>query len=109
MLVYLIVAEFGVFSSPTLSAPNIQVGILFFAIFIVGILIFTKSTYKNIRTAATYFVVIFSVGLILSFVLGILWRKSTAFDLLSLEFFTSDSLVAMITGMGVSLFAGSKV
>lgn len=108
VLVYLIVAQFGVFSSPTLSAPNVQVGIIFFSIFIVGIIIFMKSSYKNLQTAVTYFGVTFLVGLLLSFALGILWGKNTLPELLSTNFFTSDSLVAMITGMGFSLFAGSK-
>ena len=67
VLVYLIVAQFGVFSSPTLSAPNVQVGMMFFMIFIVGIIIFTKSTYKNTKTAMTYFGVTFVVALFLSF------------------------------------------
>ena len=108
VLVYLIVAQFGVFSSPTLSAPNVQVGIIFFSIFIVGIIIFMKSSYKNLQTSVTYFGVTFLVGLLLSFALGILWGKNTLPELLSANFFTSDSLVAMITGMGFSLFAGSK-
>ena len=63
ILIYLVVAEFGVFSSPTLSAPNVQVGIMFFIIFLVGILIFTKSSYKDFKTAATYFGVTFVVGM----------------------------------------------
>ncbi len=108
ILVYLVVAEFGVFSSPTLSAPNTQVGLMFFGIFVVGILIFAKSSYKTFKIAALYFGVTFIVGLSLSLVLGVLWGKNTLAELLSLNFFTSDSLVAMITGMGVSLFAGSK-
>ena len=108
VLVYLIVAQFGVFSSPTLSAPNVQVGMIFFTIFIIGITIFMKSSYKNLQTAVTYFGVTFLVGLLLSFALGILWGKNTLPELLSANFFTSDSLVAMITGMGFSLFAGSK-
>jgi hypothetical protein len=108
VLVYLVVAQFGVFSSPTLSAPNVQVGMMFFILFLVGIIIFTKSSYKTTKIAITYFSVIFIVALLLSFTLGILWGKNTLAQLLSPEFFTSDSLVAMITGMGVSLFAGSK-
>ncbi len=108
VLVYLIVAQFGVFSSPTLSAPNVQVGMIFFSIFIVGIIIFMKSSYKNLQTSVTYFSVTFLVALLLSFALGILWGKNTLPELLSANFFTSDSLVAMITGMGFSLFAGSK-
>ena len=108
VLVYLVVAQFGVFSSPTLSAPNVNVGVMFFLIFIVGIMAFTNSSYKNLKTAMLYFGVTFAVGLFLSFALGILWGKSTLAQLMSPEFFTSDSLVAMITGIGVSLFAGSK-
>jgi len=108
VLVYLIVAEFGVFSSPTLSAPNAQVGIMFFVIFMLGIIVFTKISYKDPKKAMTYFGVTFTVGLMLSFLLGLLWQKNTLGQLLSIEFFTSDSLIAMITGMGVSLFAGSK-
>lgn len=108
VLVYLVVAQFGVFSSPTLSAPNTQVGMMFFTVFIIGMIIFAKTSYKNTKTAATYFGVIFIVALILSFTLGVLWGKNSIAQLFSPEFFTSDSLVAMITGMGVSLFAGSK-
>ncbi len=108
VLVYLVVAQFGVFSSPTLSAPNVQVGIMFFLIFLVGIIIFTNSSYKSLKVGMTYFLVTFIAALVLSFTLGVLWGKNTLPQLLSPEFFTSDSLVAMITGMGVSLFAGSK-
>ena len=81
---------------------------MFFIIFLVGIIIFTKSSYKDFKTAATYFGVTFIVGMALSFVLGMLWGTNTLAELFSPLFFTSDSLVAMITGMGVSLFAGSK-
>ena len=75
---------------------------------IIGMIIFAKTSYKNTKTAAIYFGVTFIVALFLSFGLGILWGKNTITQLFSPEFFTSDSLVAMITGMGVSLFAGSK-
>ena len=71
-------------------------------------MIFVKSTYKNLKTALTYFSVTFVVGIVRAFTLGMLWGKNTLPELLSLNFFTSDSLVAMITGMGISLFAGSK-
>jgi hypothetical protein len=77
-------------------------------IFLIGIVVFLKTSYKNAKVAATYFSLTFGIGLVLSVTLGLLWGKSTFHELFSLGFFTSDSLVAMITGMGVSLFAGSK-
>ena len=108
VLVYLIVAEFGVFSSPTLSAPNIKTGLMFFGIFLVGIFMFVGKAYKNIKIGYLYLAATFIVGIVFSFILGYVWGNVPLSTLLSLEFFQSDSLIALITGMSVSLFAGSK-
>ncbi|MBD3204248.1 hypothetical protein GF327_08180 [Candidatus Woesearchaeota archaeon] len=108
VLIYLIVAEFGVFSSPTLAAPNIKVGLLMFLIFIIGIILFVRKSYSNLKTGYTYLVSSFVVGIFFAFILGIVWGSIPIEKLLSLDFFASDSLIALISGMSVSLFAGSK-
>ncbi|MBN2421777.1 hypothetical protein JXB41_01005 [Candidatus Woesearchaeota archaeon] len=108
VLIYLLVAEFGVFSSPTLSAPNIKVGVLLFLIFVVGIVLFVKKAYHDAKIGFTYLGATFVVGLFFAFILGFIWGNIPLTKLISLDFFQSDSLIALITGMSVSLFAGSK-
>ncbi|MBU0758563.1 MAG: hypothetical protein KKF44_10935 [Nanoarchaeota archaeon] len=108
VLIYLIVAQFGVFSSPTLSAPNEKVGIMLFLIFAVGIFFFVKKTYKDQKVGFTYLAATFIVGIVFSFFLGSVWGNASIMELFSLNFFKSDSLIALISGMSVSMFAGSK-
>ncbi|MBN1502897.1 hypothetical protein JW930_05100 [Candidatus Woesearchaeota archaeon] len=108
VLLYCIVAEFGVFSSRTISAPSVKVGVTFFAIFVVALLIFIKTYYADYKVALTYLSVTFGGGLLLAIILGHFWGNYPLVDLLSINFFKTDSLVALITGISVSMFAGSK-
>lgn len=43
VLAYLVIAQFGVYSSMTIPAPSFQVGVAFFAIFIIAGLFFFTS------------------------------------------------------------------
>lgn len=108
LLTYLTVAQFGVFSSITMAAPNFKVGLSFFAIFVIAALIFIKQSYKNYKRGLVHLGIALIVGFTLSLILGTLWVNQSLSDLLSINYFSSDSLVALITGMAVSLFAGSK-
>jgi hypothetical protein len=108
LLIYLIVAEFGVFSSVTLAAPNVKVGISFLAIFIVASLIFIKQSYKSYKHGLIHLAIAFTIGFTLSLILGVFWGDHQLSELISINYFSSDSLVALITGMAVSLFASSR-
>ena len=108
VLIYLVVAEFGVFSSVTLAAPNVNVGVAFLFVFLVAAVVFISQSYHNYKVGLFHLAMVFVVGFSLSLLLGVMWGNQTLPELLSLAYFTSDSLVALITGMAVSLFAGSK-
>ncbi|MFH1399285.1 MAG: hypothetical protein ABIG95_04185 [Candidatus Woesearchaeota archaeon] len=108
VLIYLIVAEFGVFSSVTLAAPNVRVGIVFLAVFLVASLVFIKQSYHNYKIGLSHLAVVLVVGFFVSILLGLLWGNQTLGEILSINYFTSDALVALITGVAVALFAGSK-
>jgi hypothetical protein len=108
LLTYLTVAEFGVFSSVTMAAPNVKVGISFFIIFLIASIVFIKQSYKNYKKGLAHLVIALIVGFALSLLLGTLWGNQPISNLISLNYFSSDSLVALISGMAVSLFAGSK-
>jgi hypothetical protein len=108
VIAYLIVAEFGVISSKTVAAPNATVGILFFFAFMLAALFFIRQTYQNYNTGIRHFVSVLFIGGLLSFVLGALWGGYSINQLLSTEYFTTDSMVAFLTGIAVSLFMGSK-
>jgi len=105
---YVIIAEFGIFSSPTMSAPNPNVGMLFFGVFFVGAFIFIKTSYKKyLKGVAHLFIAtIFAVGL--SVFLGHLWAEIPLEVLLSIGYFGTNALVAVVTGIAVSLLMGSK-
>lgn len=107
VLVYIIIGEFGVFSSPTV-VPSPQAGIVIFAIFILGTLLFVKQTYKNFSRGLSHLIIAFIFGLIISLLLGYFWGSYPLSILFSLNYFGTSCLVALITGMAVSLVMSSK-
>jgi ABC-type multidrug transport system fused ATPase/permease subunit len=108
VLSYIIVAEFGVFSSVTIAAPNSTVGFGFFVAFMLAAFIFIKTTYYSYAVGLGHLAVGAIFGMVLSIGLGHLWVGTPLELLLSLEYFATNSLVAFITGLAVSLFMGSK-
>jgi hypothetical protein len=108
VLSYIIVAEFGVFSSVTIAAPNSTVGFGFFVAFMLAAFIFIRTTYYSYAVGLGHLAVGAIFGIVLSIALGHLWVGTPLELLLSLEYFATNSLVAFITGLAVSLFMGSK-
>jgi len=108
VIAYLVVAQFGVFSSKTIAAPAADVGIAFLAIFIIAAIFFIKQSYKDYSKGLFHFTVALLFGGVLSIILGYLWAGVPLEQLLSLRYFETDSLVALITGLALSLFMGSK-
>ncbi|MBN2067417.1 MAG: hypothetical protein JW744_03045 [Candidatus Diapherotrites archaeon] len=108
VLSYMVVAEFGVFSGVTVSAPNETVGLIFFGLFIVAAMIFIKSTYHSYLTGIKHLTIALVFGAALSVLLGYIWASIPLEELLSLGYFKTNSLVALVTGLAVSLFLGSK-
>ncbi|UUX93326.1 hypothetical protein [Methanoplanus endosymbiosus] len=108
VILYLIVAEFGIFSSKTISAATPQTGLVFFVIFMALAFIFIKFTYKCYITGLKHLAVAFVIGFLLSVVLGHFWGAIPPEELLSINYFSSDALVALITGLSLSLFMSSK-
>lgn len=108
VLSYSIIAQFGVFSGFTVSAPSIEVGMAFFAAFFVGAFIFIKTSYHNYSRGIIHLVFATVFGFILSIMLGHYWGTIPLPELLSINYFTSHALVALVTGIAVSLLLGSK-
>ncbi len=108
VLSYMVVAEFGVISGVTISAPNENVGLIFFAIFLIAAFVFIKSTYHNYLTGLKHLLIALIFGAVLSVILSNVWLTVPLPELLSLAYFKSNALVALVTGLAVSLFMGSK-
>ncbi|EHQ36527.1 hypothetical protein [Methanoplanus limicola] len=108
VILYLIVAEFGIFSSKTISAATPETGLVFFIIFMALAFVFIKYTYKCYMTGLKHLAAAFVIGFLLSVVLGHFWGAIPLKDLLSVNYFSSDALVALITGLSLSLFMSSK-
>lgn len=108
VLSYMVVAQFGVFSGVTIGAPNQTVGMVFFGMFLVAAFVFIKTTYHNYLTGLRHLVIALAFGFVLSVVLGHVWATIPLAELLSPAYFTSNSLVALVTGLAISLFMGSK-
>ncbi|MCQ1537408.1 PAS domain S-box protein [Methanocalculus taiwanensis] len=108
IIIYLIIAEFGIFSSRTIAAATAQAGMTFFIIFMGACFIFIRLVYTDYLVGLKHFGVVFLLGLILSFILGHFWGGIPVETLFSLEYFGSDALVALITGISLSLFMSSK-
>jgi uncharacterized membrane protein len=108
VLSYMVVAQFGVFSGVTIGAPNQMVGMIFFGLFLVAAFVFIKTTYHNYLTGLRHLIIALVFGFALSVVLGHVWATIPLAELLSTAYFTSNSLVALVTGLAISLFMGSK-
>lgn len=108
VLAYLVIAQFGVFSSKTIPAPSFQVGVAFFAIFIIAGLFFIHFTYNNYLTGLRHLLMAVLAGLAIAIILGHFWGGIPLDQLLSPAFFQSDALVALVTGLALSLFMGGK-
>jgi len=108
VLTFLVVAEFGVFSSATISAPNVQIGVIMFLIFMIFSFVFIKQSYKDYKKGLTHIVITFVLGVILAVILGHSWAGIPFSILFSMQVFATESLVALISGMALSLFAGSR-
>ncbi|MFN6992413.1 MAG: hypothetical protein ACK4MM_06825 [Fervidobacterium sp.] len=108
IIIYLTIAEFGVFSSPTIAPPNPQIGFIFFLIFLTASIIFIKKIYSDFKLGLTHFSIAIFFGFILSIILGYFWGNFPLSELLSLRYFASHSVVALITGIAVSLFMSSR-
>lgn len=105
---YVIIAEFGIFSSKTFPAPNPSVGMLFFAVFFFGAFIFIKTSYYNYVRGIAHLIVATVFALILSIFLGHFWAEIPLSILFSLDYFGTTALVAVITGIAISLLMGSR-
>ena len=108
VIISLAVAEFGVFSSKTIAASTVDTGIAFFILFMIAAFIFIKLTYHNYRTGLWHFGVAFMIGLAMTFLLGYFWAGIPLDTLMSDKFFSSEALVALITGLSLSLFMSGK-
>jgi len=108
VLSYVIIAEFGIFSSPTVGAPNIAVGIMFLVTFMVGAIVFIKTSYKDYFKGVRHLIAASMFGFVLSILLGHYWAGIELAQLLSLNYFVTNSLVAFVTGIAVSLLMGTR-
>ncbi|MBP1929520.1 hypothetical protein J2741_002067 [Methanolinea mesophila] len=107
VVAYIIIAEFGVFSSKTTHAPNIETGLIFFGGFMLASLIFVRLTYRDYYRGLRHLGAAVLIGGMLSLILGYFWGGIPIDQLLSLNYFATDALVALITGIALSLFMGS--
>ncbi len=108
VLSYVIIAEFGIFSSKTFPAPSTEVGLIFFGVFVVGAFIFIRTSYHSYKKGLFHFFVAAVFAFILSIFLGHFWGGIPLSLLLSIDFFSTTALVAVITALAVSLLMGSR-
>lgn len=105
---YVIIAEFGIFSSPTVPAPDTTAGMIFFGVFFIGALVFIRTTYKSYVKGIAHLLVATAFAILLSVFLGHFWGKIPLGVLLSINYFGTIALVAVVTGIAVSLLMGSR-
>ena len=107
VIAYIVIAEFGVFSSKTIAAPTVEAGLMFFVAFLLASVVFIRLTYHDYWRGLRHLVAALVIGSTLSIILGYFWGGIPLDQLLSLSYFTTDALVALITGLALSLFMGS--
>ncbi len=107
VIAYIVIAEFGVFSSKTIAAPTVEAGLMFFIAFLLASVVFVRLTYHDYWRGLRHLIAALVFGGVLSIILGYFWGGIPLDQLLSLSYFTTDALVALITGLALSLFMGS--
>ena len=105
---YVVIAQFGIFSSKTFPAPSVEIGMAVFVIFYLAAFIFIRTSYKHYAKAVAHLLIASVFGFVLSIILGHYWGGVPFATLFSLGYFQTDSLVALVTGTAVSLLMGSK-
>lgn len=108
IITYIMIAEFGVFSSVTISAPTPEIGMVMVAMFVIGVLAYVYRTYPDPMEGMKLLAIAFVFAFGLSILLGHVWVGHELSALLSTAYFAMDSMVAFITGVALSLFMGSK-
>jgi len=108
MLTYILIAEFGVFSSVTISAPSVEVGIGLFVLFVLGVTVYTFRTYSHPVENLKILFVAMVAGFLLSLILGHFWASIPLETILSLKYFEEATLVAFLTGIALSLFMAGR-
>jgi hypothetical protein len=108
VLAFIVVAEFGVFSSRTVSAPTTEAGLTIFGVFLLCSFIFIHQSYHHYARGVFHLIVSIIIGYILAVILGVYWSNYSFAEMISPFFFQTEALVAVMTGIGLSLFAGSK-
>jgi hypothetical protein len=69
--------------------------------------VFIRLTYHDYWRGLRHLAAALCIGGVLSVILGFFWGGIPLDQLLSLSYFTTDALVALITGLALSLFMGS--
>lgn len=106
VMVLILVAQFGVFTSKTIAAPSAQVGMVIAGVFAAGAVVFVKTSYQNYWRGVTHFVfaTVFAVGL--SVLMLVYWQTepdySWAQAMNPYIYFASDGLIAAITAVAFS-------
>lgn len=108
VLTFLVVAEFGIFSSKTIAAPTMTTGLTIFLVFLFASFIFIRQSYKEYGKGLLHLIITLIIGIALSILLGYFWANIPLGELFSLSYFKTESLVALISGMALSLFVGSR-
>jgi hypothetical protein len=104
MIIYILVAEFGVFSSLSTNAPTPQVGMILLGVFTAGVGLFVYKAFEDRREGFLMLGTAYVFAFLVALALGFFWNNMGLVELFSDKFFTSDSLVGLITGVALSMF-----
>ncbi len=104
----LIIAQFGIFTSKTISAPNADVGMMLVGGFLLAAFFFIRNTYSSYKKGLAHLMVAAIAAFAISIVLGHYWGQIPFETLLSQEYFATDAAVAFITSIAVSLLMGNN-
>ena len=123
VMVLILVAEFGVFTSRTIAAPNATVGMFLFGGFALAAVVYVKTSYAKYWTGVQHFVFATVFAIALSVVMLVYWQgefctnAATSLDDCSPDqvaalswrraltpsfYFSSDGLIATISGVAFS-------
>lgn len=108
MLSYMVCVEFAVIGPLPASFESELFGLIAFAVFLIASMIFVKTAYRSYTRGMKYLFMSLFAGFAIAAITSIAWLGTPFETLFSLDFFKTSAVFALMAGVAISLFIGSK-
>ena len=112
VIAFMFIAEFGVFSSVTITAQSAPIGLGFFVLFHIAAVLYIWTSYQEPKRGLRHYLVVAIASVGVALLLYYTWTPSdevvSITALFPWNFFTEPTMVASVTGVAFSLIISGK-